>query len=226
MKKIVSALSRVSVGWYVGKLIKEIRGLENFPRDRNFIFAQNHLSHLDWLIDGYLCTPRRFTFIGQVDKMTGMKAFWRDTLYAYAEVVRVNRKDKESKKRAITEAIKMLKKGYNLIIYPEGTRSLDGKLHEFKPGVAKFHLESGVAVLPVAIRGTYELMPPGAKLKIKKIVRINIGKPLDFVKERETAAKLDKSSPEYHRLCDGVAKEIEEAVRVLLRELESKNQGS
>ena len=181
----------------------------------NCILAQNHLSHLDWLIDGYLCAPRRFTFIGQVDKMTGVMGFLRDMLYGYAEVIPVNRKDKESKKRAIGKAIEMLKQGYCLIIYPEGTRSKDGQLHEFKPGVAKLHLESAVPVLPVAIEGTYELMPPGQKLKIKKIVTVSIGKPLDFLKEREEAKNLDKNSQEYYSLCSSVAKKIEDEVRLL-----------
>lgn len=220
MKKIVSILSRVLVGWWVrGKLIAEIRGEENFLRDRNYIFAQNHLSHLDWLVDGYVCTPRRFTFIAQVDKMTGMMKFWRDLLYWYAQTIPVDRNDRESKKQAIVKAIGMLKQGYTLIVYPEGTRSRDGQLHEFKPGVAKLHLESGVPILPVAVKGTYELMPPGQKLRIKKIVKMTIGKPLDFSKEREAAKSMDKNSQDYYQLCDEIAKKVENEVRILLREM-------
>jgi 1-acyl-sn-glycerol-3-phosphate acyltransferase len=217
MKKIVSILSRWALGWYIDdKMIKEVRGLENFPAGKNFIFAQNHLSYMDLFVDGYLCAPRRFTYIGQVDKIAGFKGFLRDLLYGYAEVIPVDRNDKESKKQAIIKAIERLKEGYTLIIYPEGTRSRDGQMREFKPGVAKLHLESGVPVLPVAIKGTYELMPPGQKLKVKKIVSVNIGKPLDFASERETAKGLDKNSEEYHRLCVGIAKTIENEVRNLL----------
>jgi len=76
MKKWVSWLSRFLVGWWIDSaLIKEIKGLDNFPPDRNFIFAQNHLSYMDLFIDGYICSPRRFTYIGQVDKLTGIKGF-------------------------------------------------------------------------------------------------------------------------------------------------------
>ena len=218
MKKIVSIISRVTVGaWVRGALIKEIKGLENFPADKNFIFAQNHLSHLDWLIDGYICTPRRFTFIGQVDKMTGMMKFWRDMLYGYAEVIPVDRRDSESKKQAITGALQRLKQGYTLIIYPEGTRSRDGRLHEFKTGVAKLHLDSAVPVLPVAIRGTHELMPPGQKFKARKVVTVIIGKALDFAKEREAATAMDRNSGEYRQLCINVAKAVENKVRELLQ---------
>lgn len=220
MKKIVSILSRALAGWYVkGAFIKEIRGEENFSRAGNCIFAQNHSSYLDLFVDGYLCTPRKFTYIGQVDRMTGVKGFLRDLLYGYAEVIPVNRKDKESKKNAIAAALRKLKEGYTLIIYPEGTRSRDGRMLEFKPGVAKLHLESGVPVLPVAIRGTYELMPPGQKLKIQKIVTVSIGKPLDFAKERETAKTMEKNSPEYYQLCGEVAKNIENEVRKLLEKI-------
>jgi 1-acyl-sn-glycerol-3-phosphate acyltransferase len=216
MKKIVSVLSWILLAPLYYSMVKEVRGKENVPK-RNFILASNHLSHIDWFIDGYFCTPRRFTFIGQVDKMTGFMGFLRDLLYGYAEVIPVNRKDGESRKQAFARALQRLKQGYILNIYPEGTRSRDGKLHEFKPGVARLHLESGAPVLPVAVKGSYELMPPGQKLKIKKTVSLIVGKPLDFEKERNIASGLDKSSQEYHQLCDGIVKQIEDEIGRLLQ---------
>ena len=216
MKKIVSVLSWILLAPLYYSMVKEVRGKENVPK-RNFILTSNHLSHLDWFIDGYFCTPRRFTFIGQVDKMTGFMGFLRDLLYGYAEIIPVNRKDGESRKQAFAQALQRLKQGYILNIYPEGTRSRDGKLHEFKSGVARLHLESGAPVLPVAVKGSYELMPPGQKLKIKKTVSLIVGKPLDFEKERNIASGLDKSSQEYHRLCDGIVKQIEDEIGRLLQ---------
>ncbi len=216
MKKIVSVLSWILLAPLYYSMVKEVRGKENVPK-RNFILASNHLSHIDWFIDGYFCTPRRFTFIGQVDKMTGFMGFLRDLLYGYAEIIPVNRKDGESRKQAFAQALRRLKQGYILNIYPEGTRSRDGKLHEFKSGVARLHLESGAPVLPVAVKGSYELMPPGQKLKIKKTVSLIVGKPLDFEKERNIASGLDKSSQEYHRLCDGIVKQIEDEIGRLLQ---------
>lgn len=217
MKKIVSMLAWIFPGQYIkGVFIRKIEGRENFPK-RNFIFAGNHLSHIDWLIDGAILTPRRFTFIGQVDKMTGIKGFLRDMIYWWAEVIPVNRNDKEAKKKTITKALEMLKEGYCLIMYPEGTRSRDGKLHEFKPGLGKLHLESGVPILPVAHIGTYELMPPGEKFKAKKIVKIKIGKLMDFTQEKKMAARLGKDSDEYRKLCDMISKKVQNAVDILLR---------
>lgn len=215
MKKIVSILSWIFLAPLYHSMVKEVSGKENVPK-RNFILVSNHSSHLDWFIDGYFCTPKRFTFIGQVDKMTGMMAFWRNMLYGYAETIPMNRKDPESKRKAIASALERLKQGLILIIYPEGERSRDGKLHEFKPGAARLHLESGAPILPVAIKGSYELMPPGGKLKIKKTVVITVGKPLDFEKERIIAAKMDKKSEEYKNFCLDISKKMENNMRCLL----------
>jgi len=218
MNKIVSILSYYFLGPYMrSSLLKEVRGKENFPK-RNFIMASNHLSHLDWFIDGWLLTPRRFTFIAQIDKMTGTKSLFRDLLYLYAGVVRVDRNDKESKRQALVGAIEMLKKGYCLILYPEGTRARDGQTHDFKAGVGKIHIETGAPVVPSAIKGSYEMMPPGEKMKGKKMVSVLIGKQLDFPEERAAAAKLDKSSAEYREICSKVAAKVEDAVRDLLKD--------
>ena len=221
MLKIVSICSHIVLAPLYWSLVKDVEGKENIPKG-NFILASNHLSHLDWFIDGYFCTPRRFTFIGQVDKMTGTMKFWRDLVYAYAEVIPLDRNEPESRKQAIAIALERLKQGLILIIYPEGTRSRDGQLHEFKSGVARLHLESGVPVLPVAIKGTYEIMPPGGKFKTKKIVRLAVGKPLDFSTERASAANMDKQSKEYYQICRDVAKKVEDKMRELLTTQNSK----
>jgi len=217
MIKIVSLFSNLVLrGYMQSRILREVKGKENFPK-RNFILASNHTSFLDIFIDGWVCTPRRFTFIAQIDKLTGVKGFFRDVLYLYTGVVKVNRNDKDSKRRALVKAKKMIKGGYCLIIYPEGTRSRDGQLHDFKAGIGDIYLETGVPVVPSALKGTYEMMPPGQKFKAKKMAVMLIGKPMDFPKEREAAAKMDKGSPEYRQLCAGIAKKVESAVRDLLK---------
>jgi len=60
---------------------------------------------MDLFIDGYICSPRRFTYIGQVDKLTGIKGFLRDLLYGYAEVIRIDRNDKNSKKKPLIKQL-------------------------------------------------------------------------------------------------------------------------
>ena len=219
MNSFVSTISRFLLGGAVRNLlIKDIKGLENIPAKGNFILASNHLSHMDWFMSGYICTPRKFTFVAQVDQYTGFKKLWRNVIYFWGGVIPINRKSDESKKWAVDTAIKMLKNGYCVVIYPEGGRAYDGVMREFKSGVGKLHLDSNVLVLPAALAGTQELMPPHGRLKFQKIARVNIGRPMDFSKEREAAAKLDKDSHEYHKLCAEVAKKIEEEVRKLSKE--------
>jgi 1-acyl-sn-glycerol-3-phosphate acyltransferase len=218
MNTFVSTLSRMVLGGAVRNLlIKGIKGWENVPKG-NFILASNHLSHMDWFMSGYITTPRKFTFIAQVDQYTGFKKLWRNIIYFYGGIIPINRKSDQSKKDAIATAIKMLGQGYCVVIYPEGGRAYDGMMRDFKSGVGKLHLDSGVAVLPVALKGTQELMPPHGRLKFKKAAMINIGKPLTFGPEIAAAGKMEKELPEYYKLCADVANRIEEEVRKLSKE--------
>jgi 1-acyl-sn-glycerol-3-phosphate acyltransferase len=199
--------------------IKEVRGIENIPKT-NFILAANHQSHWDQVITAYLCVPRRFTYLGQIDKYSGFEGFLRNFLYFIAGVIPVHRYDEESKKRAIKECVERLKKGEILIMYPEGTRSKDGKIHEGKPGIAKIYLETGVPILPVAIKGNFEIMPVGKSFpKFKKIVKINVGKPLEFKKELEIGRNSNPQSPEYKEICQRITQRVMEEIRKLFEEL-------
>jgi 1-acyl-sn-glycerol-3-phosphate acyltransferase len=189
-------------------LIKEVKGLENLPKG-NFILAANHQSHLDQLMTGYVCIPRRFHMIGQIDRYSGLTKFSLYLLYFIAGVIPLNRKSEESRKRSLEEAVKVLKMGDILIIYPEGTRSRTGEIGEARPGVAKIYLRTQVPILPVGIKGTFELMPPGRGFpEIKRIVKINIGKPLVFPEELERAKNLDCNSKEYKEICQGITEKV------------------
>ncbi len=199
--------------------IKEVRGLENLPKG-NFILAANHQSHLDQIATGYLCVPRKFTYLGQIDKYSGIEAFLRNFFYKIGDVIPVHRYNEESKKKAVEECIKRLKKGEILIIYPEGTRSRDGKIHEGKPGIGKIYLKTGVPILPVAIKGTFDLIPVGKSFpKIKRIVRINVGKPLQFKEEIERAKNLDDQSQEYKEICQRISNRVMEEIKNLFEKL-------
>jgi len=194
--------------------IQKVKGKENIPK-KNFILASNHQSHLDWIADGYICVPRRFRFIGQVDRYSGLLGIARDILYFITGTIRLNRKSEVSKKKVIEEAINSLKNGDILILYPEGTRSRTGEMGKGKWGVARLFLETGVPILPVGIKGTFELLPPGGKLKIKRIVKINIGKPLFFKKEFEEAKKIDKDSKRYKEILQTITNRLMEEIGIL-----------
>jgi len=198
-------------------LIKEVRGLENIPKT-NFILVANHQSHLDHIITGFICVPRRFRIIGQIDQYNkGLIRILRDFIYFIAEVIPVNRKDKESKRKAIEEVIKTLKKGDILIIYPEGTRSRTAQIQKGKIGVAKIFLRTNIPILPVGIKGTFELLPPGRSFpRIKKIIEVKVGKCLYFEEEFERAKNLTENSEEYQKICQKIIDRIMEEINNLI----------
>jgi 1-acyl-sn-glycerol-3-phosphate acyltransferase len=199
--------------------IKEVKGIENLPKS-NFILAPNHQSHLDQIAAGYLCVPRKFTYLGQIDKYSGLEALLRNTAYKIAGVIPVHRFNEESKKRAIEECIKRIKKGEILVIYPEGTRSKDGKIGEGKTGIAKIYLKTGIPILPVAFKGTFDLMPVGKSFpKIKRVIKINVGKPLQFQEEFEMAKILDPQSKEYKEICQKITKKVMEEIKKLFENI-------
>jgi len=213
MNKVVSWFCKIFIKPIVNFcFIREVKGLENIPK-RNFILASNHQSHLDWIVCGFFCVPRRFTYLGQVDRYTGFLGFGRRLLYFVAGVIPVNRKDKVSKEIALKKAIEALKNGDILVIYPEGTRSQTGEIQRGKWGTAKIYLKTGVPILPTAIKGTFELFPPGKEFpKIKRIVKINIGRPLYFKKEEEKAKNLDYDSGEYQTLIQQITDKLMEEI--------------
>ena len=215
MNKATSWFSKIFLAPILQLLfIKEIKGKENIPK-RNFILASNHESHLDQVANGIVCVPRKFSFIGQTDAYTGLGGIIRDTLYFFGGVIRLNRKSAESRKETIITAVKYLKENYSLIIYPEGTRTRTGEMAKGKWGIAKLLFASEVPILPVALTGPFELFPPGGKLKIKRKIKINIGKLLYFSEEIEKSKKLDKESEEYKQLMHNVTEKIMQKIKEL-----------
>ncbi len=196
-------------------LVKKATGLENIPKS-NMIVASNHQSHFDQVMTGYVCTPKPYRYIGQTDKYTGLARLVRDFLYFTHGTIRINRKDENSRKEAIKKSIGALQKGDSIVMYPEGTRSKNGELQEGKSGVAKLYLRTGVPILPVGIKGTAELMPIGKVFpKIKKVIEINIGKPLYFEKELAEAKKLDDDSPRFKEIAKEITAKVMEEISQL-----------
>ncbi len=208
MNKVLSWLCKIFLAPIIKIIfIKKINGEENIP-DGNFILVANHQSHLDELATAFVCLPRKFRFIGRVDDINGTAKMFLDLFYYLFGVIPLDRKNKESKKKVIKEAIDSLKKNNILILYPEGTRTRTGKMGEGKVGTAKFFLATGTPILPVGIKGTAELLPPGGKLKIKRNISINVGKPIFFKREFTKAKTLDSQSEEYKKLLGEMTKKI------------------
>ncbi|MFJ6571771.1 lysophospholipid acyltransferase family protein [Streptomyces sp. NPDC091292] len=158
-----------------------IEGLEHVPETGAAIVAGNHLSFSDhFLMPAIL--KRRITFLAKAEYFTGPGIRGRLTaaFFRSAGQIPVDRSGKEAGQAAIREGVGVLSKGELLGIYPEGTRSHDGRLYKGKVGVAAMALKAGVPVVPCAMIGTFEAQPPGQVLPNLHPVRIRFGKPLEF----------------------------------------------
>jgi 1-acyl-sn-glycerol-3-phosphate acyltransferase len=159
-----------------------VEGEENIPAEGAAIFASNHLSFSDSIFLP-LVLPRRLTFLAKSDYFTGRGLKGRATAAFFRGVgqVPVDRSGGRASDAALTSGLKVLRRGEFLGIYPEGTRSPDGRLYRGKTGVARMALEAEVPVLPVAMIDTEKIQPPGRKRPTLGIrVGIKIGAPLDF----------------------------------------------
>ncbi len=158
-----------------------VEGEENIPEHGAAIFASNHLSFSDSIFLP-LMVPRQMTFLAKSDYFTGSGIKGRLTAAFFKGVgqLPVDRSGGKAGEAALSSGLKILRRGEFLGIYPEGTRSPDGRLYRGRTGVARMALESHVPVLPVAMIGTDKAQPTGKK--VPKIMRIGIriGKPLDF----------------------------------------------
>jgi 1-acyl-sn-glycerol-3-phosphate acyltransferase len=158
-----------------------VQGLSNVPESGGAILASNHLSFSDSIFLP-LAVDRKVTFLAKSDYFTGRGAKGRLTaaFFRLADQLPIDRSGGRASEAALRTGLKVLRQGNLLGIYPEGTRSPDGRLYRGKTGVARMALEAGVPVLPVAMVGTDEAQPIGRR--IPKVVRIGvrIGAPLDF----------------------------------------------
>ncbi|WP_369180185.1 lysophospholipid acyltransferase family protein [Streptomyces mutabilis] len=158
-----------------------IEGLDHVPASGAAIVAGNHLSFSDhFLMPAVL--RRRITFLAKAEYFTGPGLKGRLTAFFFrsAGQIPVDRSGKDAGRAAIREGLGVLSEDELLGIYPEGTRSHDGRLYKGKVGVAVMALRAGVPVVPCAMIGTFEAQPPGRKIPRLHPVVIRFGEPLDF----------------------------------------------
>ncbi|MET8408405.1 lysophospholipid acyltransferase family protein [Streptomyces sp. NPDC005195] len=158
-----------------------IEGLEHIPSSGGAIVAGNHLSFSDhFLMPAIL--KRRITFLAKAEYFTGpgIKGRLTAAFFRSAGQIPVDRSGKKAGQAAIREGLGVLRQGELLGVYPEGTRSHDGRLYKGKVGVAAMALKARVPVVPCAMIGTFEAQPPGQKIPNLHPVVIRFGEPLDF----------------------------------------------
>ena len=158
-----------------------VQGIENVPDEGGALFASNHLSFSDSVFLP-LVVPRRVTFLAKSEYFftRGVKGRAKALFFRGIGYVPVERTGGKASAAALDAGLALLRNGELLGIYPEGTRSPDGRLYRGKTGVARMALEAGVCVIPVAMIDTEKLQPPGKVMP--KFIRpgVIIGEPLDF----------------------------------------------
>ncbi|RLK61500.1 lysophospholipid acyltransferase family protein [Actinokineospora cianjurensis] len=158
-----------------------VEGLEHVPATGGALLASNHLAVSDSFFLP-LVVPRRMTFPAKLEYFTapGLKGRFKKWFLTGIGQIPIDRSGGNAAQAALDTVIRLLREGHLVGIYPEGTRSPDGRLYKGKTGVARIALEAKVPVLPVIMIGTDKANPIGSKVWKPYPIRIRIGPPLDF----------------------------------------------
>ncbi|OBK45974.1 lysophospholipid acyltransferase family protein [Mycobacterium kubicae] len=159
----------------------KVEGLEHVPSSGPAILASNHLAVMDSFFLP-LVVRRRITFLAKSEYFTGtgLKGWFKRWFFTAVGQVPIDRANADAANAALTTAERLLSQGKLLGMYPEGTRSPDGRLYKGKTGLARLALQSGVPVIPVAMIGTNVVNPPGKKMLRFGRVSVRFGEPMDF----------------------------------------------
>jgi len=152
-----------------------VEGLDRIQPDGGYVFAANHLSLMDTpLVIAYI--PAQFRFLA---KRSLFRVPFIGGHLKRAGHIRVDREDPRSAVKVMGVAAELIRKdGISILVFPEGSRSEDGKLQEFKEGAAYLAIKAGVPVVPVAISGTHAVLPPGSVLVRSGKATLRIGHPI------------------------------------------------
>jgi 1-acyl-sn-glycerol-3-phosphate acyltransferase len=181
-RAIYWGLKNLVLGPAITRIFRPIQeGTENVPAEGAAIVASNHLSFADWLFMP-LALDRRITFVAKSDYFTraGIKGWAQKRFFAGTGQVPIDRSGGRASESALRAGLKVLQRGELFGIYPEGTRSHDGRLYKGRTGVARLTLLSGAPVIPSAIIGTDIIAPPGKVLTKIVSPTVKFGRPLDF----------------------------------------------
>ena len=153
----------------------EVEGLDRLSPTGGAIMAPNHLSVLDHFVLG-ATLPRRITFVGKGEYMDSWKTKY---IFPALGMIPIDRSGGSAAEGALNAAAGVLEAGELFGIYPEGTRSRDGRLHKGHTGAARLALRTGCPIYPVGLQGTLEVQPPDSSMpKPFKVMRVRIGRPV------------------------------------------------
>jgi len=172
--------------WVIGPLLTTVfrpwvKGLENVPRTGPLIVVCNHLSFVDSVFLP-LMIDRQMAFLAKSDYFTGkgIRGWFIRFFMTSAGQLPIDRSGGKASEASLNAGLQVLAEGGVLAIYPEGTRSPDGRMYRGRTGVARIILEAHVPVIPAAAIGTEKVMPLGSNIPKVHRVGVVIGEPLDF----------------------------------------------
>jgi 1-acyl-sn-glycerol-3-phosphate acyltransferase len=167
-----------------------VTGRENVPLTGPVILASNHLSFIDSIAIP-LMAPRKVSYLAKAEywQGTGLSGWVSRTLFTALGALPVEREASRAAQAALDTAMGVLRAGGAFGIYPEGTRSRDGRLARGKTGVAWLALTADCPVVPVAVHGTDKVQPIGARWPRPHRISVTFGEPLTFPDQRGLATK-------------------------------------
>jgi 1-acyl-sn-glycerol-3-phosphate acyltransferase len=178
----------------------DIEGRDNIPMGRPVVFACNHASQFDILIM-YEVLPVQFRF---VVKKELFKIPFLGFAMRHAGYVPIDRSGGKAALRSLHEAAERVKKGASIIVFPEGTRSLDGRLRPFKMGGILIAIKAGCPIVPVAISGSHNVLPKGSLRVRPGRIKVTVGLPVQTVGPKSPLTK------------NSIAKEVWESISFML----------
>ena len=161
----------------------QVEGLEHLPDSAPVIVASNHLSFIDSIVIP-ISVPRPVYYLGKADYFDSWRTRW---FFEGAGVVPIKRDGSGSGDAALETGVDILQSGDIVGIYPEGTRSPDGRLYRGKTGLVRMALAAGVPVVPTAVIGTDRAQPTGQYRVSRYPVTVRFGRPLDFARYADQA---------------------------------------
>jgi 1-acyl-sn-glycerol-3-phosphate acyltransferase len=157
-----------------------VEGIDRVPRKGAALLACNHTSYLDWLFLPLIVRTRRISFLAKLEDVTrgGVRGRLQRYFFSATGQVPVDRSGADAATAALDKATELLLEGRLVGVFPEGSRTRDGRLNRGRTGVARMAAASGAPVIPVAMIGVFEVAPPGTRLPRPRKVSVRFGDPM------------------------------------------------
>jgi 1-acyl-sn-glycerol-3-phosphate acyltransferase len=180
----------------------QIHGRQHIPRRGGFLLASNHLSYMDPVVLAVAC-PRYLVFVARADLF---ETPWLGALLRFLRAIPVHPTKPDL---GLREAVRLLRHGQPIAIFPEGGRQFSGAIGTAKPGVGLLAASATVPIVPVLLQGTFEALPPTARMvrptKIRVVFGAQIGYPKGLLPDQAYEALADQVTARWRQLARNVA---------------------